>query len=97
MAFSFYLKGRIVDSASNIDTVQQSGEVLNVTGVAQSNAFVSSLMRNLNNSEWLEGATLKEIVADNNNNTGSSDLLRLANFGLQFKQTTTSEEEKDEG
>ena len=76
--------------------VKQLGDVLNVTGVAQSNAFVSSLMRNLNNSEWLGGATLKEIVADNNSNTGSSDLLRLANFGLQFKQTVSAEA-KDEG
>ncbi len=77
--------------------VKQSGNVLTVTGVAQSNAFVSSLMRNLNQSPWLEGATLKEIVAETSNGSGNTELLRLANFGLEFKQKSLESDEKKEG
>jgi Tfp pilus assembly protein PilN len=70
---------------------------LTVTGVAQSNAFVSSLMRNLNQSKWLGSAKLKEIVADAKKGSGNTDLLRLANFGLEFKQTTLVDEQNDDG
>ena len=77
--------------------VKQSGNLLTVSGVAQSNAFVSSLMRNLNRSEWLEGATLKEIVADASNGSGNTELLRLANFGLEFKQVTLVSDENTDG
>lgn len=70
------------------ERIKQQGSVLTVNGVAQSNAFVSSLMRNLNQSQWLEGANLREIVANQNLNTGSVDLLRLAKFGLEFKQAS---------
>lgn len=77
--------------------VKQSGSLLTVTGVAQSNAFVSSLMRNLNQSEWLGSPTLKEIVADQNNGSGNTELLRLANFGLEFKQTSLVAEENKDG
>ena len=78
--------------------VKQSGSLLTVNGVAQSNAFVSSLMRNLNRSEWLGGAKLKEIVADTANGSGNTELLRLANFGLEFKQKSLAAgEENDDG
>ena len=75
----------------------QKENILSVTGVAQSNAFVSSLMRNLEGSPWLEAPALKEIKASQNR-TGSpaADLLRLAKFGLQFRQTSTTDDEDGE-
>lgn len=79
------------------ESVSQKENILSVTGVAQSNAFVSSLMRNLEGSPWLEAPVLKEIKASQNR-TGSpaADLLRLAKFGLQFRQTSTTDDEDGE-
>ncbi|MCH9673841.1 MAG: PilN domain-containing protein [Gammaproteobacteria bacterium] len=63
--------------------VRQRGRDLEVRGVAQSNARVSSLMRNLDGSEWLQDPALVEIKkrAQNPNEIG-----RLSDFGLRFKQ-----------
>jgi len=44
-----------------LKTVKQTGERVSVTGYAQSNARVSTLMRNFESSPWLEQATLVEI------------------------------------
>jgi type IV pilus assembly protein PilN len=44
-----------------LKSVKQSGEKVNITGYAQSNARVSTLMRNLESSPWLEAPNLIEI------------------------------------
>lgn len=44
-------------------TVKQTGNTINITGLAQSNARVSTLMRNLDASPLLENAKLVEIKA----------------------------------
>ena len=78
--------------------IKQNGNTLAVNGVAQSNAYVSSLMRNINASSWLKDPSLRQIVADRNSRTGDIDLLRLAKFELQFKQSSTkTDDEEDEG
>ena len=59
-----------------------------MSGVAQSNAFVSKLIRNLNASDWLDGADLEEIVSSSAQ--GGNDLLRLAQFKLKVNQTRKS-------
>lgn len=63
----------------------QEGKRISVSGVAQSNAFVSKLIRNLNASNWLDGADLEEIVS--RPAQGGTDLLRLAQFKLKVTQT----------
>ena len=63
----------------------QEGKSISVSGVAQSNAFVSKLIRNLNASDWLDGADLEEIVSSSAQ--GGNDLLRLAQFKLKVNQT----------
>jgi type IV pilus assembly protein PilN len=42
-------------------SIKQTGNQINLTGYAQSSARVSSLMRNLDASPWLEGSQLIEI------------------------------------
>jgi type IV pilus assembly protein PilN len=76
------------------ESVVQKENILTVNGIAQSNAFVSSLMRNLTSSPWLEAPALQQIKAQND--VGSSDLLRLAKFGLQFRQTSKSDEDDED-
>lgn len=44
--------------------VAQKGRALNLQGVAQSNARVSSLMRSLDTSNWFENPSLVEIKGD---------------------------------
>jgi len=44
-----------------LKAVKQTGQKVNVSGYAQSNARVSTLMRNLESSPWLEQASLIEI------------------------------------
>ncbi len=56
--------------------VEQSGAKVKLTGYAQSSARVSTLMRNLDASPWLENASLIEIKAATVNNT------RLNEFSL---------------
>jgi type IV pilus assembly protein PilN len=46
-----------------LKTVKQTGEKVNISGYATSNARVSTLMRNLEASPWLEQPNLIEIKA----------------------------------
>lgn len=63
--------------------ITQTGKSVSIAGTAQSNAFVSKLIRNLNASEWLGGADLEEIVSQGQ---VGNDLLRLAQFKLKVEQ-----------
>jgi len=59
----------------------QSGDKLEVTGVAQSNARVSAYMRNVESSPWMENPQLKIIESKNQKTRG-----RQGFFSLQIKQ-----------
>jgi type IV pilus assembly protein PilN len=63
--------------------VSQKGRGLNLHGVAQSNARVSSLMRSLNTSTWFENPSLVEITANQEKATS----VRLSKFNLNVSQT----------
>lgn len=70
-------------------TLRQTGQKINLTGYAQSNARVSTLMRNLEASPLLEQPNLIEIKATN---IGGR---RLSDFNLDVVITRkTSEDEK---
>ena len=56
--------------------VKQTGQKVAINGYAQSNARVSTLMRNLESSPWLEQASLVEIKSATQNN------LRISEFQL---------------
>ncbi len=76
--------------------VSQKGRRLNLTGVAQSNARVSSLMRSLNTSTWFDNSELVEITTSERKDTG----VRRSKFILkvgQEKQKKTNEEQAGSG
>ena len=69
--------------------VKQTGDIVNVTGYATSNARVSTLMRNFEASPWLEDPKLVEIKAIKVNNAN------LNEFNLNVKVTRPKEEVDD--
>jgi type IV pilus assembly protein PilN len=62
-----------------LKSVKQRGLGIHLNGYAQSNARVSTLMRNIESSPWLSDPTLVEIKASN---VGSK---RLAEFNMTLK------------
>ncbi len=70
--------------------VRQTGDVVNVTGYATSNARVSTLMRNFDASPWLEDPRLVEIKAVKLNNSTINE------FNLNVKITRPKEEAVDQ-
>lgn len=69
--------------------VTQNGDSLKITGRAESNSRVSTYMRNLDASPWLQRPRLEVIQ------TGSND--RVNSFTLNLAQTTPENEAGDEG
>ncbi|OGA18621.1 MAG: fimbrial protein [Betaproteobacteria bacterium RIFCSPLOWO2_02_FULL_66_14] len=59
-------------------TIKQTGLRVNMVGYAQSNARVSTVMRNIDSSPWLEAPVLVEIKA------ASVDKKRVSEFNLNF-------------
>jgi type IV pilus assembly protein PilN len=70
--------------------IKQTGDVVNVTGYATSNARVSTLMRNFEASPWLENPQLVEIKAAKVGNAN------LNEFNLNVKVTRPKEEVEDQ-
>lgn len=62
-----------------LKSVKQKGMLVSVNGYAQSNARVSTLMRNIEASPWLQSPNLVEIKAAN------VDRKRLSEFTLGFR------------
>jgi len=69
--------------------VAQKGRGLNLQGVAQSNARVSSLMRSLDTSTWFANPSLIEIKADANK---QDNAVRLSTFSLNVSQAAQKKE-----
>ena len=68
-----------------ITSIKQTGYLVEVVGIAQSNERVAELLRNLlYNSTWLEHPELSEIRAENVN-TGAKDLRRLFRYNLKVR------------
>jgi type IV pilus assembly protein PilN len=66
-------------------SVVQRGLSVSLAGYAQSNARVSTLMRNIEGSPWLEKPELVEIKLVNMPNAGRTDPPRLNEFTLNFE------------
>lgn len=71
-----------------LKSIKQTGKVVNLQGYAQSQARVSTLMRNLEASPWLEAPDLVEIKAATVNN------LRANEFTLNVKISRPEAEKK---
>ena len=72
-------------------SVKQNASMVNIAGYAQSNARVSSLLRNLEASPWLEQPSLVEIKAASTANA------RLNEFSINVKLTRVASEAADNG
>ncbi len=74
-------------------SVKQKGKAITISGVAQSNARVSSFMRKLQDSDWLGDPQLDVIQAKNDKGQ------RVSNFTMRFNQVipkASGEDEEDD-
>jgi type IV pilus assembly protein PilN len=71
-----------------LKSLQQNNNSLKLTGEAESNARVSSYMRNLNASDWLKDPNLDVIEIEDKKVT------RISSFILTVKQTSPNAEEE---
>lgn len=72
-----------------LKSIKETGDTVNLVGYAQSSARVSTLMRNLDASPWLESPSLVEIKAATVNG------LRVSEFSLNVKLTQQHPDEGD--
>ncbi|MFA6970217.1 MAG: PilN domain-containing protein [Gallionella sp.] len=72
---------RILPDGVYINSIKQNGDVVRLVGYAQSNARVSTLMRAIEDSAWLEKPALVEIHATSANGA------RVSEFTLTFGLT----------
>jgi type IV pilus assembly protein PilN len=92
-----HLFTEIVSSVPNgvyLETLSQKGGKLKITGEAESNARVSTYMRNLQASAWLKDPNLTVIEIED------KTVNRISSFTLTVKQTSpnaTGEEQDDDG
>ena len=80
---------RLLPDGVYLKSVKQDGRRINLTGYAQSNAWVSTLMRNLESSSWLESPSLIEIKAVSVNNTRQNEF----NLNIQLKSAVANDDE----
>ena len=75
----------------HLTNLKQTGNDLQIAGKAESNARVSSYMRNIEESEWLDNPSLGIIE------TKETELARMSDFNLTAKQTNPEIESRLEG
>jgi len=70
-------------------SMKQKGEKITLNGVAQSDARVTSLMKNLKRSEWLTNPTIYSITTASSKGGGRRGTYqsRVSQFKLGTKQT----------
>ncbi len=82
---------RLLPDGVYLQSVKQEGHSINLVGYAQSNAWVSTLMRNLESSQWLESPVLIEIKAVTVNNTRLNEF----NLNIRLTRSPTADADKD--
>ena len=80
---------RILPDGVYLRTLKQTGNKISVAGYAQSNARISTLMRAIENSSWLNSPALIEIHASS---VGSA---RMSEFTLTFNLTKARAKETE--
>jgi len=78
---------RILPDGVYLKTLKQAGNKINLAGYAQSNARISTLMRAVEDSPWLDSPALVEIRAS------SAGGARVSEFTLTFNLTKAKEME----
>ena len=82
---------RTIPEGVRLNSIQQAGETLTLEGYAQSNARVSSYMRNLEASGWITNPDLKVIEAKG----GDKGLPNKFSLRVTLKNPSATEEEGD--
>ncbi len=72
---------RILPDGVHLKSLKQTGYKISLVGYAQSNARVSTLMRSIEDSPWLDTPTLIEIHA------ATAGGMRVSEFSLNFNLT----------
>ncbi|TXI20536.1 MAG: fimbrial protein [Nitrosomonas sp.] len=78
---------RLIPDGVYLQSLKQVNDDINLIGFAQSNAWVSTLMRNLESSPYLESALLIEIKATTVNNARQNE------FNMKVKLTNATSED----
>ncbi|MBU0622104.1 MAG: PilN domain-containing protein [Gammaproteobacteria bacterium] len=78
---------RILPDGVHLKSIKQNGYSISMVGYAQSNARVSTLMRSIEDSPWLDTPILKEIHSVTLNSPGSRASERTNEFSLSFNLT----------
>ncbi len=89
-----HLFDEVVNTLPNsvhLTALVQNGDSINISGRAESNARVSSYMRNIEESEWLAKPKLSVISTEEDD-----DGLRVSSFSLQLAQTNPDAELEEE-
>jgi type IV pilus assembly protein PilN len=81
---------RTVPEGIYLTGIKQSGNSININGVAESNGRVSAYMRNIDGSDWM--ATPKLSVIESKKGS-----LRSSDFVLTTSQSTPKSDEEEEG
>ena len=82
---------RILPDGVSLKSLKQSGNKISMVGYAQSNARISTLMRAVEDSPWLDTPTLIQIQATN---LGSS---RVSEFSMNFNLTKAQPDKSKAG
>ena len=80
---------RILPDGVYLKTLKQTGSKINLVGYTQSNARVSTLMRAIEGSPWLESPTLIQIIATTAGGTRMSEFVLDFNLTSQLPVTAT--------
>lgn len=75
---------RILPDGIHLRSLKQTGNKISIVGYAQSNARISTLMRSIEDSPWLDSPTLIEIHA------ASLGGARTSEFSMNFNLTKTA-------
>ncbi|MCW8955895.1 MAG: PilN domain-containing protein [Gammaproteobacteria bacterium] len=79
---------RTIPDGIFLTSIEQQGQMLKFTGMAESNGRISAYMRNIDASDWLDAPKLKVIEAKRKDGRGSE-------FILEIKKTAPNESEED--
>lgn len=85
---------RTLSKGVHYQELEMHGGNLHVSGTAESNNRISSLMRNLDESEWFESPNLRSIKEDPDNTDYGP---QASTFDLTFVQHNPNQSEEEEG
>ena len=81
---------RSLPEGVSVSNISQAGQAITIDGEAQSNARVSSFMRKLESSEWLQAPELDIIQVKD------ASEVRISSFKMRFKQVIPKADEEEE-